>query len=131
MTQLNNYKYTLELRNKGDVSFITLDNKAIVWLPSDKVEFWLNTTASTKYIEKKIAEYEEALYAEVVQPVKTPPVTEYIKTGYHTLFNTNTEEVVVVSNVAQFCRERNINYSTFKKLVQGRRKTSQGWVKVL
>lgn len=48
-----------------------------------------------------------------------------------TVVNADTGETVTLTNVKKFCRERNIPYDTFKKMIQGRSKTSHGWSKVI
>lgn len=52
---------------------------------------------------------------------------EYQKRGDKVFKNEETGEEVVVRNVAKFCREYDLPYDTFKKLAQGRSKTSHGW----
>lgn len=111
-------------------------------IPLAKINSWLETSASHIFIQRKLEHLGMERYkvkcfrrvatqvlAEegIIQAVEND-VKRYNITGNEKVFrNLTTGEVVIATNLALFCRERDIPYGSFKKMAQGRNKTSHGW----
>lgn len=127
--------------------------KTLICIPMAKINGWLSTTAADLLIQRKLEqlktecyrpryyhrapaltpipvfvanEPEDVVVGEEVKGRRTYNITSRTKTFFHIA----TGEEVTVSNIALFCRERNIPYGSFKKMAQGRNKTSHGWMMV-
>lgn len=149
MEQLN--KYTTE---NITVSMVEENGVAVVYavwsknyeavtttlacIPMARINSWLETSASHIFIQRKLEHLGMERYkVKCFRRVATQVLAEesdvkrrktYNISGNEKAFrNLTTGEVVVATNLALFCRERDIPYGSFKKMAQGRNKTSHGW----
>lgn len=106
-------------------------SKSIVWIPSTKLEQWLDTEKAHQLITYRMDEMERERV--IAKAPKIQQVLREVKTynksdgSYKTFVHIETGTLVTTSNVASFCREYELSYGSFKKMARGGTKSSQGW----
>lgn len=106
-------------------------------IPEETLDTWILTEAADRFIKhqiailglvrRKVKSIKEVALLIVEKQLPATGRSYQSHQNVKTFRHIETGRIEEATNIALFCRERDIPYGAFKKMVQGRNKTSHGW----